>query len=479
MNCKQKRTENQALINSTAKNVFSMEEIEKRITVIKENLKASTWKELETQGKFDKNDKLSFISDNMLIVGCDIGSETHYVRAIDTRGRELSKEPFSFSNSKEGFESARRWMLELAAINNKDQIVMGLEPTGHYWFCIACWMISHGISVVQVNPYAVKQTKEIEDNSQRKDDRKDPKPIANLVKDGNFGIPYIPEGLYAEIRGLSSLRDQLMEGRIQAVNRLHKQLKVYFPEYKDAFGKMDGAFTLEVLMNAPFPADIIRLGTEGIKEMWHKAKLRGAGYRNAERIVSYAENSVGLKDGDKAAKEAVRWFTQQITEIQKELSKIEDELHQKCHEIPNVENVLEIEGLGENILSGIIAEMGDISRFDDVKEIQKISGLGLVECSSGKHKGQTKISHRGRKKLRTWLFQGAKSVVVHSEAFKSLHEHYTTRAENPLKKMQSLIVIACKLLRVVYTLLLTGRKYDSMRMLSDIHYPETSRAKAA
>ncbi|MQN01485.1 MAG: IS110 family transposase [bacterium LCO1.1] len=31
---------------------------------------------------------------------------------------------------------------------------------------------------------------------------------------------------------------------------------------------------------------------------------------------------------------------------------------------------------------GIIAEMGDISRFDDVKEIQKISGLGLVECSS-------------------------------------------------------------------------------------------------
>ena len=318
MNCKQKRTENQALINSTAKNVFSMEEIEKRITVIKENLKASTWKELETQGKFDKNDKLSFISDNMLIVGCDIGSETHYVRAIDTRGRELSKEPFSFSNSKEGFESARRWMLELAAINNKDQIVMGLEPTGHYWFCIACWMISHGISVVQVNPYAVKQTKEIEDNSQRKDDRKDPKPIANLVKDGNFGIPYIPEGLYAEIRGLSSLRDQLMEGRIQAVNRLHKQLKVYFPEYKDAFGKMDGAFTLEVLMNAPFPADIIRLGTEGIKELWHKAKLRGAGYRNAERIVSYAENSVGLKDGDKAAKEAVRWFTQQITEIQKE-----------------------------------------------------------------------------------------------------------------------------------------------------------------
>ena len=61
-------------------------------------LKASTWRELETKGKFEKNDKLSFISEEMLIVGCDIGSETHYIRAIDTRGRELSKGAFEFSN---------------------------------------------------------------------------------------------------------------------------------------------------------------------------------------------------------------------------------------------------------------------------------------------------------------------------------------------------------------------------------------------
>ena len=48
----------------------------KKAEAIKENLTASTWHELETNGKFDKNAKLSFISDDMLIVGCDIGSET-------------------------------------------------------------------------------------------------------------------------------------------------------------------------------------------------------------------------------------------------------------------------------------------------------------------------------------------------------------------------------------------------------------------
>lgn len=46
-----------------------------KVEAIKSNLKASTWHELETNGKFTKNDKLSFINDDMLILGCDIGSE--------------------------------------------------------------------------------------------------------------------------------------------------------------------------------------------------------------------------------------------------------------------------------------------------------------------------------------------------------------------------------------------------------------------
>ena len=460
-------------------NIFEQQEMIAKAEALKESLKASTWHELETQGKFDKNKKLTFIDDDMLILGCDVGSETHYLRAIDTRGRELSKSAFSFSNSLEGFQSAKDWAVKLAAENDKNQIVLGLEPTGHYWFCLTTWMISNGISVVQVNPYAVKQTKELEDNSQLKDARKDPKLIANLVKDGNFGMPYLPEKLYAELRRLSMFRDQLNEDRIRFLNRLHREMKIYFPEYKDAFGKFDGAFSLEVLRKAPFPEDLIELGRDGIKQIWHDAKLRGRGYSKAEGILKYAGESVGIKDGADVSRMAVKWFVERIIELDEQLSDIEKQLNQKCKEIPHAENILEISGIGENILSGILAEMGDISRFDDVKEIQKLSGLGLVACSSGKHKGETKISHRGRKRLRYWLFQGAKSAVAHAGEFKELHDYYTTRPDNPLKKMQSLIVIACKLLRVIYTILRTGTKYDPKKLLSDIKRQEKQTVVAA
>ena len=460
-------------------NIFEQQEIITKAEAIMSNLKASTWHELETNGKFDKNAKLTFVSDDMLIIGCDVGSETHYVRAIDTRGRELSKSAFSFSNSAEGFKSAKEWAAKLAAVHHKNQIVMGLEPTGHYWFCLATWMVSNGISVVQVNPYAVKQTKEVEDNSQLKDDRKDPKLIANLVKDGNFGMPYLPEKLYAELRRLSMFRDQLNEDRIRTINRMHREMKIYFPEYKDALGKVDGTFSLELLKQAPFPDDLIALGEDGIRKIWYEAKLRGRGYSRAGEILQYAKASVGIKDGAIAGKTAVKWFVQKVLELDDELAVIENQINQKCQEIPHACNILEISGIGENTLSGILAEMGDISRFDDVKEIQKLSGLGLVACSSGKHKGETKISHRGRKRLRYWLFQAAKSAVAHAEEFKELHMYYTTRTNNPLKKMQSLIVIACKLLRIIYTILKKGTAYDPKKMLMDIRRPEKKEAIAA
>jgi hypothetical protein len=166
MNVKSRRTK-KVNVENQAINLLSKEELDKKIEVVEKELRSYTWRELEANGKFAKNDKLSFITDDMLIVGCDIGSETHYIRAIDVRGRELSRGAFEFSNTSEGFENAIK-VMALAAKRDKKQIVLGLEPTGHYWFALAAWMISNGISVGQVNPYAVKQSKEIEDNSQLK-----------------------------------------------------------------------------------------------------------------------------------------------------------------------------------------------------------------------------------------------------------------------------------------------------------------------
>ena len=99
------------------------------------------------------------------------------------------------------------------------------------------------------------------------------------------------------------------------------------------------------------------------------------------------------------------------------------------------------------------------------------SRQAIKENSSGKYKGQTGISKRGRKRLRTVLFQATMPLVSRNEEFKEIHKYYTTRSINPLKKKQSLITISCKLIRVFYAILTKGIGYDAQKMMRDIKRP--------
>ena len=130
-----------------------------------------------------------------------------------------------------------------------------------------------------------------------------------------------------------------------------------------------------------------------------------------------------------------------------------------------------IVGLTMITVAGFLAEVGDVRRFESPRQIQKLAGLSLRENSSGKHKGQTTISKRGRSKLRAVLFNAAIPLIAKNPEFRSLHEYYTTRANNPLKKKQSVIAISCKLIRVFYAILANGVIYDPEKMISDIHRP--------
>ena len=69
----------------------------------------------------------------------------------------------------------------------------------------------------------------------------------------------------------------------------------FFPEYKGVYGDLKVVSGRMVLKVAPLPEDIVKLGAEGVNQIWRNAKLRGVGMKRAKTLVSAAEHSVGSK----------------------------------------------------------------------------------------------------------------------------------------------------------------------------------------
>lgn len=392
--------------------------------------------------KSTQNKKIQQVKETTLVVGIDVGSQKHYFRAFNWRGIELTKKPIPFSNSMVGFNAFYEEVTRIMEQNDLEEILVGFEPTGHYWFNLGQFLSGKNIRFVMVNPLHVHRTKELDDNSPSKNDRKDPRIIANLVRDGRYFYTYMPTGVYAELRNASNRRFVLTEELIRSKNRLQKWIAVYFPEYKGIYTHIDAKGGLMVFKTAPTPEKITKLGVDGIIQIWKDAKLRGNGHKKAMLIVHAASRSIGLTEGLEEARMEIQDLIEDYELQLKRLEKVNSLIENLCRQIKYVDKLLEIKGIGIITVAGFIAEVGDITRFDKAKELQKLAGLELVADSSGKHNGKTRISKRGRKRLRYLLVQAAVSVIGKNEEFRQIHEYYTTRHNNPLKKMQSLIAVA-------------------------------------
>ena len=418
-----------------------------------------------------QNAKIKAITEKTLVVGIDVGSEIHFARAFDWRNYEFSQKPLEFSNTEEGFETFKTWIEGLKAKHGMDKVIPGMEPTGHYWFNLGKFLQDNGMKPVHVNPHHVKKSKELDDNNPSKNDRKDPKVIAGLVNEGRYLYPYIPDGIYAEIRVLSGLRVLAQSELTRLKNRIARWFSIYFPNYKDVYGNVGAASGMMILKVAPLPEDIVKLGVDGVNRIWRDAKLRGVGLKRAKTLVTAAEHSIGSREAREAARIEFNILLSDYELQAAREAELMAKIDEKIRKVPYIDKLLEIKGIGIKTVTGFVAEVGDITRFDDPRQLQKLAGYAIVKNDSGKHKGESHISYRGRKRLRYVLYEAAVSVVSHSPEFKEIHQYYTTRDRNPLKKMQSLIAVACKLVRVFYLILKKGVTYDAAKLMGDIRRP--------
>ncbi|WML30276.1 IS110 family transposase [Neobacillus sp. OS1-32] len=417
--------------------------------------------------KYKQNNKILQLTEDTLIIGIDIAKHKHVARAQDFRGIQFGK-PLTFKNSLSGFTSLINWVNTLKIKHAKTVEIFGMEPTGHYWLPLAYWLKNKNLKVVVVNPAHVKKSKELDDNSPTKNDVKDARVISRLIEEGRYSEPNLPEGIYSELREGMNLYDQLITDLQAVQGRVHQWLDRYFPEYIEAFGKWEGKASLQILRMGLFPDELLERSEEELLSEIRKEVKRGVGIKKVRNLHEAASNSIGIKEGRSLARLKLQTLLAQYSLIKEQLETVWREIEEILNQIPGVEEMISIKGVAKTTVAGFFAEIGDLQNYESPEQIIKLAGLNLKLATSGKWKGKTIITKRGRPKLRSLLFKVVLPLIAQNPAFKALHQYFTTRNENPLKKKQSMIALCCKLIRVLFTV---GKKrvaFSPEKMLKDI-----------
>jgi len=418
------------------------------------------------------NQRLEEITVGTLVVGVDVAKSLQWARFVDYRGVEIGK-ALSFTNNRQGFENIVARIEK--ECNNKllrhpiDNVVIGMEPTGHYWKALANYLMNKDYRVVGVNPYHTKKSKELDDNSPTKSDKKDAITIARLVKDGRFFDPYLPKEEYGELRGLTNARVSVMKRQSAVKNTITAILDEYFPEIWTVFkNPLNGKASRQILRSCPFPVLILALGENGVLAEIKKAVKKTVGMKKARELTAAAKDSVGVQYGLTAANMRLSCLLDELELSERQLCEIEQMMEAELLKTGYAVQMLQIKGIGVVTAASFLGEVGDPLRFQNPRQIARYAGYNLVEDSSGKNKSGTCISKRGRKQLRSILYQMAFTLISQNAEMKALYRHLTTRKNNPLKKKQALVVVSKKIITVIYSLLKKKADYKPELVLGAV-----------
>jgi transposase len=393
-----------------------------------------------------KPKKRMIVNTESLIIGMDIGKYHHMVVALRPDG--IFRKPVKITNDLKGYRELLRLIAEWKNECKTEEVMVGMESTGHYWEIPARWLIGQGITVVQVNAAHTKRAKELEDNTPGKTDQKDARIIAGLIRYGKYSSWILPEGVYAELRELTKIRQRLIGELTEKRNYLRRLMDTVFPEIFILFKKSDSKTLLHLLTKYPLPDDVMRAGAQKMKTTLQQ-KHQNLVTKRFDTLWCLARDTVGVRVGQISYRVAIRTTVERILSLKDSLSKIEGDLAALLSRIPEAPYILSLEGLGIVSAAIIIGETGGLSRYRHAEELLKLAGLNLYEISSGTHKGKVHISKRGRPLLRQGLFLLATVMVKKGMPF---HEEYSRLRNRGMETIKALTAISRKVCRLVFAL---------------------------
>ena len=408
------------------------------------------------------NEKIERITPDTLICGIDIGKTKCCARFCDYRGLEVYHKVWF--DKTENLDAIGCQITAAMHLENKIDVIIAFEPTGHYWLNIDKYFKDCGLETVLMPTYTVKQAKEMHDQNPTKSDPKDALLIARLTSEGKYVKPIERNDLYQDIYSGYCIYDDIQKEINRVRNKIHVWNDKYFPEIEKVY-KIDSVGIKPIYENQLLPNEIKNMTLDEFAEIMTKDNSH-ANKKSIMKLKESCERSNGI-NSDAFTKKEIKKLYERFMELLKELEEYEKGLIELASQIDYVEKAVEITGIGYMSMIGIIAETGDLKNYEHVKQVLKMSGLSLKESSSGQKKRKKHISKRGRSKLRRNLKQIGICLVGKNNFFLQLHNYYTTEREHPLTKIISINAIIRKFMYILMAIVRSGNSFDEEKAIRE------------
>ena len=354
----------------------------------------------------------------MILVGIDIGKNSHYFAAVCKEDGEVIREPTKISNNLKGFEQ----LVSCIRKHRKQNILIGMEDTGHYHFPLLKFLLDKEYTVALINPVTTDLTRKA-NGSISKTDRLDTLTICDVLSSNKkdkkpYRIFQVNRFDLYEQRCLTRHHHNLKEELNVYLNRLQKCIDIVFPEYNSLFNSKYGIVYMNVLKTYGSAESIAKTDIRSLRKCF---EFKGKGMRislTAEELKEAARNSIGISSVSETIQ--IRHLISQIELINEQLEEVDKKIEEFSRQ--NNSPILSIPGISHFSGTSILSELGEINNFTDHRQIIKYAGVAPLTHESSQFKAQhTKITKKGSRYLRKTLYQIILPVINSNKVFKDYY----------------------------------------------------------
>ena len=388
----------------------------------------------------------------MIYVGIDVAKDKHDCFAINSDG-EILIERMTIQNN---FDSFNYLLNSISQFNESfENIKVGLEATGHYSNNILNFLTSKGFNVYVINPLQTNLYRKGQSLRKTKTDKLDARFIATMLITENLK-PYSNLSYHiSELKSLVRHRFRLVHERSKFKTSLSRLVTLVFPELEEIVWSISQNSVLYLLNELPSVKEISECNLKHLTAVLEKYSKGKYSRDKAIEIRELARKSIGTNS--RSLSFELKQVIQTVLFLQSQIDDIDKRIKEILKEIDTP--ILSIPGISFKLAGSILAEIGDISRFDSPSKLLAFAGLDPSMYQSGKFFSTHSVMvKRGSKYLRFALMNASRMVCMNDAVFNNFKNKKMSEGKHYMVTMGH---VAKKLVRVIYYLLKTNNKYEA------------------